>query len=290
MFTTPSSTEIGSMSSLFDFEQTPVAAVREPLVVAYGMGVDSTAMLVGLHQRGERPDLILWADTGDEKPETYAYLPVINAWLRKVGFPEVTVVRNARPKSGDKSLSESLLRLGYMAALAYGQHQCSIVWKLEPQQKFVKTWAPAVEAWAAGLEVVTCIGYDAGPRDSCRQYKAEGKAADGYRNRFPLIELGWDREECKRQIAAAGLPVPVKSACFHCPAMKRDEIQALRTEHPVLFHRALQIQAKAIALQPEREAARKAKAEAEGRKFRPATTVGLGRSFAWADNEEGVAA
>ena len=29
-----------------------------PLVVAYGMGVDSTAMLVGLRQRGIRPDLI----------------------------------------------------------------------------------------------------------------------------------------------------------------------------------------------------------------------------------------
>ena len=32
-----------------------------PLVVAYGMGVDSTAMPVGLHQRGIRPDLILSA-------------------------------------------------------------------------------------------------------------------------------------------------------------------------------------------------------------------------------------
>jgi hypothetical protein len=130
--------------------------------------------------------------------------------------------------------------------------------------------------------VITCIGYDAGPRDSCRQYKAEGKAAEGYRNRFPLIEWGWDREECVRQIVAAGLPVPVKSACFHCPAMKRDEIQALATEHPVLFHRAISIERKALDLQPGREAARRAKAQAEGRQFRPATTVGLGRSFAWA--------
>ena len=36
-------------------------------MVAYGLGVDSTAMLIGLAQRGIRPDLILFADVGGEK-------------------------------------------------------------------------------------------------------------------------------------------------------------------------------------------------------------------------------
>ncbi len=35
-----------------------------PLVVAYGMGVDSTAMLVGMAARGERPDLVVFAEHG----------------------------------------------------------------------------------------------------------------------------------------------------------------------------------------------------------------------------------
>lgn len=35
--------------------------MNQPLVVSYGMGVDSTAMLVGLHQRGIRPDIIMFA-------------------------------------------------------------------------------------------------------------------------------------------------------------------------------------------------------------------------------------
>src|SRR4051812_38794674 len=70
-------------------------SMNNPLVVAYGMGVDSTAMLVGLWKNGERPDAILFADTGDEKPETYAYLPIVNEWLESVGFPRVTVVKNA---------------------------------------------------------------------------------------------------------------------------------------------------------------------------------------------------
>jgi 3'-phosphoadenosine 5'-phosphosulfate sulfotransferase (PAPS reductase)/FAD synthetase len=221
-------------------------ATKSPLVVAYGMGVDSTAMLVGLQQRGEVPDLILFADTGDEKPETYAYLPIINAWLAKVGFPQVTVVKNAAPKTGDRSLSARCLRLGTLPALAYGQHQCSIVWKIEPQRQFVKRWAPAIAAWAAGINVTQLVGYDAGGRDSCRRFKSEGKEAKGYTNRYPLIEWGWDREECERQIAAAGLPVPVKSACFHCPASKDHEITWLKAVHPELAMVAVQMEARAI--------------------------------------------
>jgi len=246
----------------------------QPLVVAYGMGVDSTAMLVGLHQRGERPDLILFADTGDEKPETYAYLPVINAWLESVGFPQVVVVKNPRPVSGDKSLSDSCLRLGTLPALAYGMHQCSLVWKLDPQQKYIKQWGPAIKARAAGLNVINCVGYDAGPRDSCRQYKAEGKEKPGFTNRFPLIEWGWDRERCEAEIAAAGLPVPMKSACFHCPASKKHEIVWLQRNQPEQYAKALRMEAGAKPYHQRR-------ADETGK----APTAGLGRKFSWAEVE-----
>lgn len=242
---------------------------KNPLIVAYGMGVDSTAMLIGLQQRGERPDLILFADTGDEKPQTYAYLSVINEWLDRVGFPRVTVVKNPRPISGDKSLSDSCIRNGVLPALAYGQHQCSLVWKRDPQVAFVKQWAPAIAAWSEGANVINCIGYDSGPRDSCRQYKAEGKETAGYTNRFPLIEWSWDRQRCELEIAAAGLPVPVKSACFHCPASKKDEIRWLKINVPAQFEKAIAMEAtaepKAIA---RREAGKRA-------------AKGLGRNFAW---------
>lgn len=49
----------------------------DPVVVAYGAGLDSTAMLVGLRDRRVVPDLILFADTGSEKPDTLAFLDVI---------------------------------------------------------------------------------------------------------------------------------------------------------------------------------------------------------------------
>ena len=41
-----------------------------PRVLCYGVGVDSTALLVELEARDEAPDLVLTADTGAEKTET----------------------------------------------------------------------------------------------------------------------------------------------------------------------------------------------------------------------------
>lgn len=57
-----------------------------PVVLAYGIGVDSTALLIELHARGQAPDLVLTADTGNEKPATYAYLDIIGPWMRDRGI------------------------------------------------------------------------------------------------------------------------------------------------------------------------------------------------------------
>ncbi len=54
---------------------------------------DMSSARVGLRQRGIRPGLILFADTGAERQATYDYLPVINAWLASASLPTVTVVR-----------------------------------------------------------------------------------------------------------------------------------------------------------------------------------------------------
>src|SRR5438093_838895 len=92
----PRGVQAWGWSRLTDFSATVVEGrtMRECLVVAYGAGVDSTAMLIGLWQRDLRPDAILMADTGGEKDQTYAFLPVMDDWLRDHDFPTITVVRN----------------------------------------------------------------------------------------------------------------------------------------------------------------------------------------------------
>src|SRR5947208_1113570 len=102
-------------------------------------------MLVEFAQRGIRPDLILFADTGGEKPETYRYLDVIRPFLFEVGFPDVIVVRY-RPKwAVYHTLEEQCLHTGTLPSLAYGGKSCSIKYKRGPQDLFVQSWPPAQE-------------------------------------------------------------------------------------------------------------------------------------------------
>lgn len=209
------------------------------LKVSYGIGVDSTGMLVGMKARGIRPDVILSADTGGEKPETYAYLPIIKEWLRAVGFPELILVRYAPVRAPYDTLEGKCLANETLPSLAFGGKSCSIVFKTEPQEKWLKAYPPAQAVWARGEKVEVAIGYDCGKADSRRS-----KIADDGRfvYRYFLREWGWDREECVRQIEAAGLPVPMKSACWFCPASKRHEVEWLRDHHPELFARALRME------------------------------------------------
>ena len=61
-------------------------------MVSYGGGVNSTALLVGLHQHRIPVDLILFADAGAEHPHTYAYLNIMDRWLKDHGMPPITRV------------------------------------------------------------------------------------------------------------------------------------------------------------------------------------------------------
>lgn len=219
-------------------------AWRPPLMVADGMGVDSTAMLVHLHQIGLRPDAVLHADTGDEHPETNAYREERRHWLEVVCFPELTIVRRAPAKQGTRArrdgktdvtystLGENCLSNATLPGLAFGKKSCSEKWKIEPQDRWTARWAPAQRAWARGQRVVKLIGYDAGPADSRRAHNLTGDHRYVYV--YPLRDLGWDRERCVTEIVQAGVKLPRKSACFYCPASKTWEIAALVRDHPDL--------------------------------------------------------
>lgn len=216
----------------------------EPLCVSFGLGVDSWAVLIGLWQRGICPDAILFSDTGGEKPETYAFLGRVRAWLASVGFPDVTIVAYKPKFAKYNTLEENCLVNGTLPSLAFGLKGCSLKFKGEVMNKWRNRWPMAMRAWEQGKKVRVAIGYDAGPKDSRRSNLKEDMK---YTYWYPLREWGWDREECFRQIRAAGLPVPLKSSCFFCPAMKPVEVVHLAHKHPDLFQRALEIEENARA-------------------------------------------
>jgi len=206
----------------------------EPIVVSYGMGVDSTAILVGLRQRGIRPDAVLFADVGSEQEHTYAYLPVINEWLESVGFPKVTVVRYVPKKFKYEpyhTLCGNCLANRMLPSLAYGRKGCSLKWKAAPLDRQVEGLEVCRKAWKEGRRIQRLIGYDCSAADTRRFTKAKDRPDNPrYEYVYPLREWGLDRDACKALIASAGLPVPPKSSCFFCPSMKKEEVRLLSKE------------------------------------------------------------
>ena len=230
---------------------------RSPVVVSYGGGTNSTAMLIGMVERSEPVDLILFADTGGERPGTYAYLRLFSNWLVEHGYPAIETVFYTN-RSGERvTLEGRSLETERLPSLAYGFKKCSMRFKRDPQNKRVNNWPPARDAWSSGKKVIKLLGFDADEPQRARDMDDEK-----YRYLYPLLEWNWGREECIEAIERAGLPQPGKSSCFFCPAMRPKEILQLRACHPDLLERALEI---------ERRAAPHTKG----------VIVGLGRDWTW---------
>lgn len=213
-------------------------------VAAIGGGVNSAALVVECFRRGIAIDLKLFADTGGERPETYAAVEKLSAWCVERGMGQVITVRGKGP-----TLEEDCLARHALPSIAYGFKSCSQRWKARPQDNYTKVWLPD------GATFRKAIGYDAG-----EERRARPSENENCENWFPLIEWGLWREDCEAICVSEGLPT-AKSACFFCPSSRKSEVLKLAKEHPDLLDRALKMEAGA---------------ELE-------TVKGLGRHWAWAD-------
>jgi len=108
---------------------TILVAAPPPVVLAYGIGVDSTALLIELEARGEAPDLVLSADPGAEKPETYEYQRMIAAWMHARGIPyEIVryVPRRFKHWPPYYSILANVLTNATLPSISLGRHSCSL--------------------------------------------------------------------------------------------------------------------------------------------------------------------
>lgn len=174
-------------------------------------------MLIGMVERGEKCDLILFADTGGEKPHTYGHVLEMSEWLVAHDMPMITSVR-----SKTVTLEQDCLTRNALPSVAYGFKTCSQRFKAQPQQTYLNS--------IGAKEITKLIGFDADEPQRAKPYEG---------NRYPLIEWGWGRDECIAAIDRAGLKQPGKSACFFCPSSKKKEIYELRRQYPELAARAV---------------------------------------------------
>jgi hypothetical protein len=208
-------------------------------VLSFGGGVNSTALLIGLAERDAMPDIIVFSDTGGEFPHTYEHCEAVDAWLGARGR-RLERVTNADPEGerhGHASLYDECITNRTLPSLAFGFKGCSAKWKRQPIDRMLRADARVQAAWARGEKVTRYIGIDAG--EAHRSATLEETEDKRWVYRRPLVDWGWDRDECIAAIERAGLEVPQKSACWYCPASRKSEVVDLAAKHPALFEAAV---------------------------------------------------
>lgn len=269
------------------------------LALCFGAGVDSTAMMVALHAASLRPEIVTIGDTGGEKPESWAHVERMQRVLVRWGWPPIVICKNqTRASTGYSDLEGNCLANETLPSLAFGMKSCSLKWKTAAQDNYIKGVSRGPNARAAhpawtrtqvsGERILKLIGYDNGRADR-RRAAAVWSTDPHFDYAYPLQLIGWTRADCVDAIARTLGPelVPIKSACFFCPASKEWELWWLAATHPDLFERALVLERRALTGRHSRfdsvqfgatweELVRNA-----DRFPSSSTTVGLGRSFAW---------
>jgi len=197
-------------------------------VLSLGAGVNSTALLVLCSQGKVDFDFAIFAETGNEHPETYDYLEnvIIPFCIRH----KITIIR--LPRGGvSKTLYQEYFDKHIIPTRK--NRSCTDHFKIRPIKQYLWDLEEKTSS-----EVVCLIGFCKGEerRRNSRRY------ALPYELEYPLIDLGIDREGCKQIIRSAGLPIPIKSGCFFCPFTKVRNWKWLHRTHPDLFEKAKELE------------------------------------------------
>ena len=283
-------------------ERLGIPDTEQPITVAFGGGLNSYALLVALKAAGIRPDFVTFADTGAEKRATYRAVATADKWLRSWANVGITTV-TYKPKDSTPytTLAGNCLENETLPTVSFPNrpNNCSTKWKKVPQEYAWKGCRPGtnnaqephplyLQCKAAGIRAIRLIGYDHGPADIKRAGKAAKiQESKLFENVYPLQNLRWDRAACEAAVIAEGLPVPPKSSCTFCGAMKEWELWDLAANEPEALTFALRLEYNALTGKNSRwqdvEFGRAWEDYvATGDRFpSKETSCGLGISFSW---------
>jgi hypothetical protein len=223
-----------------------------PVILSYGMGVESTAILLRWLEEPASRDFdlgeltVVTAMTGDEFDYTGQLVDEhILPRMRAAGIRFVQVARETYNQSvivlddsrsparvhlkGKYKLSDEMLDAGTIPTSS-GTRKCSI---------HAKGWP--LDAWLQrelGDDAVFrhAIGFNSG--ELSRVEKDQSFGGDKFGGRaamYPLVDWGWNREMCEEYIQGlTGVAWP-KSACAYCPfAAGREPVMVRFDEEPEL--------------------------------------------------------
>ncbi|MCB1327796.1 MAG: phosphoadenosine phosphosulfate reductase family protein [Leptospiraceae bacterium] len=187
-------------------------------ILSLSGGKDSTALAIFMKRT--YPDLpieYLFLDTGEELPETYAYLDKVETYLGR------SVIRLRADRTWDDFLEDFS---GFLPSA--NNRWCTVQMKIKPYERYV------------GEDTVySYIGIRA---DENREGYISNRS--NIIPRYPFKEHGIGKEDVLRMLEDAGLGLPdyyqwrTRSGCYFCFFQRRYEWLGLRERHPGLFEKA----------------------------------------------------
>jgi 3'-phosphoadenosine 5'-phosphosulfate sulfotransferase (PAPS reductase)/FAD synthetase len=212
-------------------------------VVSYGGGVQSTALLV-LAARGEIDyRTFLFANVGDdsEHPATLSYVREIAVPYAAGAGIEIQELTRHRRDGSTETLMQRLNQPNTrsipipvrMANGAPGRRNCTADFKI----KVIGRW---LREHGATAETPATVGIGISLDEI---HRANRRHKEPYEEiEYPLLDLKLRRDDCKKIIAEAGLPVPPKSSCFFCPFKTVGSWRQQRLEEPELFAKSVRLE------------------------------------------------
>lgn len=208
-------------------------------VLSLGGGVQSTTLLLlACHGALERPDLILFADTGAEPAPVYAHLEWLSEEAGRHGL------RVERVSAGNLAADlERAVRAGTRVAnppffVRLGRERgmlsrdCTRDYKIAPIRKRIREELAKRGRERAELWLGITVDEVERVRDSDVAYIV---------HRYPLIERGMRRSDCLAWLEKHGYPTPPKSACWFCPFRSDAGWRWLRDHSPDDWEKACRL-------------------------------------------------
>ena len=215
------------------------------LIVSYGGGVQSSAIiLMSIAGELEKPDAVLFSDTGSESQETYQTVKWMADQCEQAEIPFFTAYADFRAGYDDDPehikgyapLHEWYLH--YARLPMVGNPRCTYNFKIYPFRRMAKKLAntklpkPYVRTW---------LGITTDEAHRARESEMKWISSE-----YPLIEKDLSRRQCitwlekhypEQQFS--------KSGCWLCPYQSGRKWAKLRKEEPDLFRFARKMEIKA---------------------------------------------
>ena len=192
--------------------------------LSFGGGVQTTSLLLM-----DQYDEIIFADTGNEMPETYDYMKRYIAPYVEMKGIKFTVVRKGVKQS--ETLEQFCLRRHKVPSFMH--RWCTRDFKVIPIRRYIKksNQYPAICVMGISFDEIARVRTDH-PGEFTYEY--------------PLVGKKLTREDCTQEILKQGWEVPPKSGCFFCPYNRVSRMRQIYETMPEHWQRIKTMEETAI--------------------------------------------